>query len=124
MPEDTQKPTDYLTMDPKTQGEFIFAHSSAVERTEYASRLLKHSSRTFKDPLAFAWYLQIPATSLVCTDDPVIPPQLQREMVDKAREKGANVVIKEIHSDHVPMVSHPEEVVEVLLEAAKRGLQP
>lgn len=123
MPEDTLKSTDYLTMDPTTQGEYIFAHLSAPERTEYANRLRKHSSRTFKDPLTYAAYLKIPTTYLVCTDDPVIPPQLQREMVDKAREKGAKVVTKEIHSDHVPMVSHPDEVVEVLLEAARSGLQ-
>lgn len=123
MPDETQLPLDYLTMDPKIQGEYIFAQISPAERTEYANRLLKHSSRTFNDPLMSSSYLQIPATFLLCTDDPVIPPVLQREMVDKARKIGADVVIKEINSDHVPMVSHPEEVVKVLLEAAGRGLQ-
>ncbi|KAJ9640209.1 hypothetical protein H2204_003434 [Knufia peltigerae] len=123
MPDNTQTSTDYLAMNPRTDAEYIFAHVGPDEKAEYASRLRKHSSRTFQDPLTYAGYLKVPATYLVCTDDPVIPPELQRELVDQARGKGAVVVTKEVHSDHVPMISHPEEVAEVLLEAAERGLQ-
>jgi hypothetical protein len=38
-----------------------------------------------------------------------------------AIEKGADMLIREFGSDHCPQVSHPEEVVQVLIEAAARG---
>lgn len=120
MPQNTQASSDYLSMNPKTDGEYIFSHLNAADKTEYASRLKKHSRRTFDDCLTYPGYLHVPVTYLVSTDDIVIPPELQHQMVDAAIAKGAKITRKEIYSDHCPMISHPEEVVQVLLEVAER----
>ncbi|KAL4733316.1 Alpha/beta hydrolase fold-1 [Aspergillus similis] len=121
MPASTQTPTDYLSLDPRNDAEYIFSHIDHAEKAEYANRLEKHSARTFNDPLTYPGYRFVPATYLICTDDNVIPKELQKSMIDAANLKGAAIETRELHSDHCPMISHPVEVVEILLEAAERG---
>jgi pimeloyl-ACP methyl ester carboxylesterase len=121
MPANTQTPTDYLTLNPRTDAEYIFSHIDDAEKAEYANRLEKHSARTFSDTLTYPGYIYVPATYLICTDDIVIPKELQNSMIDAANLKGAAIEKRELHSDHCPMISHPVEVVEILLEAAERG---
>ena len=58
-----------------------------------------------------AWK-SLPSWYLVATEDEAIPPDAERQF---ARRMGATTV--EVPSSHVPMVSHPKEVVE-LIESA------
>ena len=58
-----------------------------------------------------AWTTK-PAWYIVATNDRAIPPELQRAMADKIKAKTTSVV-----SSHVLMLSHPETVVGVILEA-------
>jgi len=118
MPEATQAPTDYLKLDPAKDGEYVFSHLDAADKKHYALQLKQHSSITFDNELTYAGYMAVPATYLICTDDLIIPPQYAHQMIDAAIEQGAKITKKEINSDHCPMISHPEEVVDVLLEAA------
>ncbi len=54
-----------------------------------------------------SWYM-------VSTDDQMIPPDAERLM---AKRMGATV--EEIASSHVPMVSHPDEVADMIMRAAQ-----
>lgn len=121
MPENTKKPVDYQTMDPKTDAEYIFTHLSDAEKADYAYRLKRHSSRTFDDRLTYTGYVHVPSTYVIATDDMVITTDFAKNMVNAANAKGANIVVKEMHSDHCPMISHPEDVVEILVQAAEEG---
>lgn len=56
----------------------------------------------------------IPSWYLVTTDDQMIPPDLQRFM---AKRMGATVV--ETKASHVPMVSHPDKVTDLIEKAAQ-----
>ncbi|KAH7350439.1 Alpha/beta hydrolase fold-1 [Pyrenochaeta sp. MPI-SDFR-AT-0127] len=123
MPENTQKLVDYQTMDPRTDAQYIFTHLNQADKDEYASRLMKHCSRTFDDPLTYPGYLHIPATYIICTDDIVLPEDFQSTMISAANAKGADIVTKKIHADHCPMISHPAEVVDVLMQAAEQGVK-
>ena len=58
-----------------------------------------------------AWKF-LPSWYLVATDDEAIPPEAERQF---ARRMGATTV--EVPSSHLPMVSHPREVSE-LIESA------
>ncbi|PSN66805.1 alpha/beta-hydrolase [Corynespora cassiicola Philippines] len=123
MPQNEQKPPDYMSMDPEADGKKVFKHLNDSERTEYASRFNKHSSRSFDDRLTYAGYLHIPSVYVVATDDVAISPEMSQGMVEEAISKGAKIVSKNIHSDHFPMISHPEEVVEILIDAAEQGVK-
>lgn len=110
MPEQEISFNGYMSMDPETAVDFIFSHLNPEDRKMYGRRFRNHSARTLSDGSTFPGYLKVPSTYVVCTDDPVIPPELQHEMVRSALAQGAEMVVKEIHSDHCPMVTHPEEV--------------
>src|SRR6202048_4544210 len=56
----------------------------------------------------------LPSWYLVATKDEAIPPDAQRQF---ARRMGATTV--EVPSSHVPMVSYPKEVVELIDSAAQ-----
>jgi pimeloyl-ACP methyl ester carboxylesterase len=60
-----------------------------------------------------AWE-KIPSWYLVTTEDRAIPPTTQRFMAERA---GATIA--EVRSSHVPMISRPSAVTELILEAAK-----
>ena len=60
-----------------------------------------------------AWK-NIPSWYLVTTEDRAIPPTTQRFMAERA---GATIA--EVRSSHVPMISRPSTVTELILEAAK-----
>jgi pimeloyl-ACP methyl ester carboxylesterase len=56
----------------------------------------------------------VPSWYLVASDDRAITPALERFM---ARRMGARTY--EIHSSHVPFISHPEVVTRLIEEAAE-----
>lgn len=50
----------------------------------------------------------------VVTDDKVIPPQLQRDQVKRIKATAV-----EVAASHVVMLSHPDVVAKLIIEAAK-----
>ena len=72
------------------------------------------SGSAFEDTMGTPAWKTHPSWYLVTTNDEAIPPEAQKLM---ARRMGAN--ISSIGSSHVPMVSHPEEVANLIMDAAK-----
>ncbi|WP_424353873.1 alpha/beta hydrolase [Methanobacterium sp. MBAC-LM] len=72
------------------------------------------SGSAFEDTMGTPAWKTHPSWYLVATNDEAIPPEAQRIM---AQRMGANV--SSIESSHVPMVSHPEEVAQLIMNAAK-----
>ena len=60
-----------------------------------------------------AW-AEIPSYYLVANQDRIIPPEAERAMAERA---GA--VTRSVDSSHVPMMSHPDVVTDLILEAAR-----
>ncbi|MGC5222595.1 alpha/beta fold hydrolase [Micromonospora sp. DT81.3] len=65
-------------------------------------------------PSGFPAWMTIPSWYLVAAQDHAIPPEAQRVMAERA---GATTV--EIDSSHVAMISHPDVVVDLILDAAQ-----
>jgi pimeloyl-ACP methyl ester carboxylesterase len=63
----------------------------------------------FADVMAVPAWKTLPSWYLVATNDEAIPPDVERQF---AKRMGATIV--EVPSSHVPMVSHPKEVVELI----------
>jgi pimeloyl-ACP methyl ester carboxylesterase len=64
-----------------------------------------------------AWK-HIPSWYMVASNDQMIPPQAEEFM---AKRMGATV--RTVASSHAVMVSHPKEVVELIIQAAESGKQ-
>ncbi|NKJ40258.1 alpha/beta hydrolase [Rhizobium sp. SG570] len=62
---------------------------------------------------AAAWR-EKPTFMVVATKDQIIPPQLEKDQV-----KAANAKAIELPSSHVAMLSHPKEVSDLIIQAAK-----
>jgi pimeloyl-ACP methyl ester carboxylesterase len=67
----------------------------------------------FTDVMGVPAWKSLPSWYLVATDDQAIPPAAERQF---AGRMGATTV--EVPSSHVAMVSHPDEVVELIGQAA------
>jgi len=73
------------------------------------------AASTFADVLGEAAWKSFPSWYLVAQSDQAIPPDAQRLF---AKRMGATVV--EINSNHLPMVSHPDEVAKLIESAAEQ----
>ena len=70
----------------------------------------------FDDVMGTPAWKSLPSWYLVAADDEAIAPDAERMF---ARRMGAETV--EVASSHVPMVSHPDAVVELIEAAAKQA---
>jgi pimeloyl-ACP methyl ester carboxylesterase len=60
----------------------------------------------------------LPSWYLIAEKDEVIPPEAERMF---AKRMKANII--EIESSHVPMVSHPDAVTELITEGLKAAMK-
>jgi pimeloyl-ACP methyl ester carboxylesterase len=74
------------------------------------------AATAFNDTMGVPAWKSLPSWYMVATDDEALPPDAERLF---AKRMGATVV--EVSSSHVPMVSHPDDVVR-LTEAAVEGV--
>jgi pimeloyl-ACP methyl ester carboxylesterase len=72
------------------------------------------ASSAFTDVMGVPAWKSLPSWYLVAQNDEAIPPEAERQF---AARMGATTV--EIPSSHIPMVSHPEEVADLIERAAK-----
>jgi pimeloyl-ACP methyl ester carboxylesterase len=72
----------------------------------------------FGDEMGVPAWKALPSWYLVAADDEAIPPDAERQF---AARMGATTI--EIPSSHVPMVSHPSDVAQ-LIETAAETVRP
>ena len=72
------------------------------------------SARTLEDVMGVPAWRSLPSWYLVATDDQAIPPDAERQF---AKRMGATTI--EVPSGHLAMVSHPDEVTDLIETAAK-----
>jgi pimeloyl-ACP methyl ester carboxylesterase len=78
----------------------------------YAVQQPLHTNSLGQEMGAPAWK-SLPTWYMVAENDEAIPPDAERQFAERM---GATTV--EVASSHVPMVSHPDEVVELIETAA------
>ncbi|WP_435819221.1 alpha/beta fold hydrolase [Micromonospora ureilytica] len=79
-----------------------------------ADHLLTDSPNALAVPATEPAWKTIPVWAVIGTEDRVIPPARQEEMMKRA---GADIT--RIDAGHLGLISHPDEVTEVILEAAR-----
>lgn len=94
-----------------------FSDISPEEGLAWVKRFVKHSSVSFTNPLTYPGYKYIPVSYLLCEEDVVIPPSIQRAEIEMIEgESGNKVDVTSIKAGHVPIVSQPQKVVDWILK--------
>ena len=88
----------------------------AAARVMFAVQQPLHTS-TLQDVMGVPAWRSVPSWFLVAEDDEAIPPDAERQFAERM---GATTV--EIASGHLAMVSHPDEVLNLIEAAAKAPL--
>ncbi|HEV2765333.1 MAG TPA: alpha/beta hydrolase [Pyrinomonadaceae bacterium] len=101
----------------KEGGQKTFAGDLPAQESAllYATQLAPRASLPGEKVRAAAWKDK-PCWYLVAGEDQAVSPDYQR---DAAARIGAETTV--LPSGHVPMLSHPEEVLEVIREAAAKS---
>lgn len=97
----------------------VFAHDvSPVEAQVMAVTQKPAASITFDQSVDSAAWETIPSWYLLAQEDRAITPELQRFMANRIGAKTT-----EIKASHVPYISQPKEVANLILEAARFAVE-
>jgi pimeloyl-ACP methyl ester carboxylesterase len=99
-----------------SEDDFVHHFAADVDPTKarvmYAVQQALAAS-AFEDVMGVPGWKSLPSWYLVAKDDQAIPPDAERQF---ASRMGAITI--EVPSSHVPMVSHPSEVAQLIETAA------
>lgn len=100
----------------------LFYHDLPEEEGKlWTGRLLPQSLKSLfegREHVYMGWR-DVPVWYLVTLKDRGLPVEAARWMANDAKEKGADVTVREITSGHCPMLSMPRQTAEFLVEAAR-----
>jgi pimeloyl-ACP methyl ester carboxylesterase len=118
---ETNRPVSHINALDTGLAGAVLCGSLPKEKQEYYGAMGKAiSAQAFLEPLTFAAFEKVPTTLVIGAKDLALPPEKQHEYFDKAVERGVNGLRKVIveDGDHLTMLSNPEVVVKVCLDAA------
>jgi pimeloyl-ACP methyl ester carboxylesterase len=101
----------------------VYSDMPVEEGLEWFSKMKEHSSVSFDGKLTHPAYKYIPVTYLICEDDKVIAPELQRKMVETARKQSTmDIDVISCTAGHGVNVSKPEAVIKAIVKAVSSGI--
>jgi len=104
----------YLTISEEGIANYFAAGLAAEEKRIVAAVQGPFHVNATTAPVNRAAWRDKPSFMVVATNDQIISPQLQKDQVKAAKALGV-----EVPSGHVAMLSHPKEVADLILSAAK-----
>ncbi len=107
-----------MVMNPEEDYKNIYYDVPDEYGRRYMAQMVNHSTLSFSGKLTYPAYKHIPVTYLHTKGDKIIPPEAQEQMIEFAKGEGVDITVHTTSAGHVPMLSIPEEVVEVLIRAA------
>ncbi|KAF2106448.1 Alpha/Beta hydrolase protein [Lophiotrema nucula] len=121
IPIDLDAPVDWFPSGPAEMSAQAFLnHLPEEEGLKYGGLTRSHSSKSFKDPITYAAYDHIPTTVVIGMDDVALKPEVQEARVDEVIAAGNKHVKKTIiKADHIPQLSHPDEIAQICVNAAQ-----
>jgi hypothetical protein len=112
-----------MTLEAEGNAKVTFSDLPIDEALAWASKMPHHSTITFGGELTYPTYKDIPSAYLFIKEDKVIPPEMQRSMIDAANGlRDTPITEYPITSGHVPFISTPGTVVEVVRKVAGEKL--
>ncbi|KAI6088565.1 Alpha/beta hydrolase fold-1 [Hypoxylon rubiginosum] len=101
--------------------EVVFSDLPLEEGKYWGRKLVKHSAASFASNLTYAGYKDIPVSYLVAESNQSIAPATQKSQIEMIeRVSGNKVDVSTVNSGHVPSISHPQNVIDFILSAARK----
>ncbi|HVH70057.1 MAG TPA: alpha/beta hydrolase [Candidatus Dormibacteraeota bacterium] len=105
----------FLTLTPKGIGEDFAQDLPDQEKQLLTATQGPTSAAVFAATITTAAWKTKPSWSLITTNDRAVPPELQK--AEAAGIKATSIIVP---SSHVPMLSHPKEVADLIEQAAAK----
>ncbi|KAI1753992.1 Alpha/beta hydrolase fold-1 [Xylaria castorea] len=107
--------------DPEREAVKCFSDIPKEDALRWHAQFALHSAVSFTNPLTHAGYKDVPVSYLLCEEDLVISPEIQRREIEMIEtETGSKVDVTSIKAGHCPNVSFPEKVVDWILHVARK----
>lgn len=99
-----------------------FSDSPKEEGLRWSEQFSQHSAVSFANPLTHAGYKDVPVSYLICEEDLVIPPEVQKREIEMIEaETGEKVDVTSIKAGHCPTAAFQGQVVAWLLDVASKA---
>ncbi|OQV07092.1 hypothetical protein CLAIMM_11576 [Cladophialophora immunda] len=109
-----------LMADPAATAGLILQHLPPDKGAAIVGDFAKHSAQSFLDPVTQTGYRDIPVSYLLCEEDLVGPPDLQRSWIERVeRESGRSVHVTAVRTGHMPNLTAEKETVNWILQLAR-----
>jgi hypothetical protein len=83
-------------------------------------QLENHSSACWHGVISYQGYKYIPTTCVIPENDFIIATAIQKEQVAREEREGVKITVHDLMGvGHVPIISVPDKVVEILISTAK-----
>jgi pimeloyl-ACP methyl ester carboxylesterase len=92
--------------------EVLYADCPAEVAAAAGARLTRQSVAAISTPLSAAAWKTVPSTYVICDEDRAVPPPAQEAMAARAGS------VRRLPSSHSPFLSRPDEVAEIVRDAA------
>lgn len=98
---------------------FYNTNLSPEDANHWAAKTGTHSAATFLQggEHVYAGWMDVPVWYLACSEDMAVPVEIQRMLIQGAKDAGANVKSREIKSGHGVLLCKPRESAEFISEA-------
>lgn len=105
---------EHRLVHPPDPERIFYADLPAELAAEYSARLTDQMTSSFDQPLSGASWKFIESTYLICGQDNLLPPNVQRAMADRTTYS------LEIDSGHTPMAAASQVVADLIVQACGR----
>ena len=85
------------------------------EQKHWASKLHPQAVASFHKPLTYEGHKHHPATYLLCTDDQMLPLEIQKAFISSS---GIEIATESCDAGHSPWLSQPNVVLDVIKKVA------
>jgi pimeloyl-ACP methyl ester carboxylesterase len=110
-----------LEVEPEDPATIFYNDLPKSVQDEQISRLGTFSYQMYFQKTTWAPYKEVPSTFVYCAKDNAIPLPVQQSMVQGS---GAQFRETTVEANHSPFLSKVEEIVDVIIAAAKSALPP
>ena len=92
----------------------LFNHLDDTTAKVWIDKLQSQPASDWNSTITYCGWRDVPSVYLVCEGDACIPPSMQLQLAEMASSE-----IQKCRAGHMPMISMPTKVIEVIVEAAQ-----